>query len=209
MGYEVMGRISRALGRESNKQHHATGQAGTFGATAAAAKTMGLDVGPLTNALGLAGCMASGLMEFAEDPRGTMVKHLYGGWPSQSGVVAAWLADPHCYDDGVVSDPAILATARKIYARLDAEVDAFPRYAARITAQLNDGRRLTVEAWDHKGTAAKPFSTDDVVAKFEKVTASVMPLAAARRLSGAVTVLDTNALGAMSALCAALRAAHS
>ncbi|MPZ47062.1 MAG: hypothetical protein GEV05_27600 [Betaproteobacteria bacterium] len=284
MGYEVMGRISRALGRELNKIHHATGQVGVFGATAAAAKAMDLGAEQITNALGLAGSMASGLMEFTEDPKGTMVKRLYGGWPAQSGVTAAWLAgagytgpasivegrfgflrsissdfqlasvtaglgedyqvmhtvfkpyascrafhpmvegivelreahgltvenlerldvgvresimrqqvvyrlesmmaaqysmpftaaltlyrdlaDPDCYEDDIVSDPAVLATARRIHANLDPEIDAFPRYAARIKAQFKDGRTITVVAYDHRGTEQKPFSNADVVAKF-------------------------------------------
>lgn len=46
----------------------------------------------MTNALGVAGALASGVMEFTEDPHGSMIKRLYGGWPAQSGVVAAILA---------------------------------------------------------------------------------------------------------------------
>ncbi len=323
MGYEVMGRISRALGRESNKIHHATGQVGAFGATAAAAKAMGLGVDALTNALGLAGCMASGLMEFTEDPKGTMVKRLYGGWPSQSGVVAAWFAgegftgpssivegrfgflrgitsnfdidsvttalgedyqvmrtvykpyascrafhpmvegiielrevhgvtadnierldvgvresimrqqvvyqpesmmaaqysmpftaalalyrdleDPNCYDDEVVSNSEILATARRVHAHLDADIDRFPRYAARITAQLKSGRTVTVDTWDHRGTAAKPFSIEEVRAKFNKVTSTVLTPSAARQIADAVNALDSDEPDTIPKLCHALR----
>lgn len=92
MGYELIGRIGKALGREASKQHHSTGQIGVFGAAGAAAKIMGLPEEGIRNALGIAGAMASGVMEFAEDPEGTMIKRLYGGWPAQSGVVAATLA---------------------------------------------------------------------------------------------------------------------
>jgi 2-methylcitrate dehydratase PrpD len=323
MGYEIMGRISRALGRESNKVHHATGQVGVFGATAAAGKAMGLDQERLTNALGLAGCMASGLMEFTEDPKGTMVKRLYGGWPSQSGVAAAWLAgegytgpssivegrfgflrsispnydlsavtaglgqdyqlmhtvfkpyascrafhpmvegiaelrevhgltadnverldvgvresimrqqviyqpesmmsaqysmpftaalalyrdlaDPDCYEGDVVSDPAVLATARKVHAHLDPEIDGYPRYAARIKAQFKNGRTITVDAWDHRGTEQKPFSNEDVIAKFEMMTATILPSSAARRIIEATAALDSDTSDAIQELGRALR----
>jgi len=103
MGYEMMGRVSRALGREGKKQHHPTGQVGVFGAAAAAGKVMALEETRLVNALGLAGSMASGNMAFADDPTGTMVKRLYGGWPAQSGVVATWLArEGFTGPDGIV-----------------------------------------------------------------------------------------------------------
>lgn len=92
LGYELMGRVGRALGREGTKQHHPTGQTGVFGAAGAAGKLLGLSEAEMTNALGVAGALASGVMEFTEDPNGSMIKRLYGGWPAQSGVVAAILA---------------------------------------------------------------------------------------------------------------------
>lgn len=92
LGYEIMGRMGRALGREGTRQHHPTGQTGVFGAAAAAGKLLGFSAAQMSNALGVAGALASGVMEFTEDPDGSMIKRLYGGWPAQSGIVAASLA---------------------------------------------------------------------------------------------------------------------
>jgi 2-methylcitrate dehydratase PrpD len=63
---------------------------GPFGAALAAGKSMGLDAGRLTSALGIAASMASGVMEFLED--GSWVKRLHPGWAAQSGIQAAALA---------------------------------------------------------------------------------------------------------------------
>ena len=92
LGYEIMGRMGRALGREGTRQHHPTGQTGVFGAAAAAGKLLGFSAAQMSNALGVSGALASGVMEFTEDPDGSMIKRLYGGWPAQSGIVAASLA---------------------------------------------------------------------------------------------------------------------
>ena len=60
----------------------------------------------------------------------------------------------------------MLATARQVEGYLDAEVNAFPRYGARITAELQDGKQVPVTAWDHKGTPAKPFSCADITTRY-------------------------------------------
>jgi 2-methylcitrate dehydratase PrpD len=102
------------------------------------------------------------------------------------------LADPDCYEGNTVSDPAVLATARKVHAHLDPEIDRYPRYAARIKAQFKDGRTITVDAWDHRGTEQKPFSNEDVVAKFGMMTASVLPASAGQRIIEATAALDSD-----------------
>ena len=327
MGYETMTRVSLALAREWNKMHHATAQAGVFASTAASAKIMGLDVAHITNAFGLAGSMASGVMEFANDPEGTMVKRLYGGWPSQSGVVAAWLAsegltgpatilegrqgflrgisphvnlapvtaglgreyqmlktvfkpyatcrafhpliegiaelrtrygvtsdnivhldigvresivsyqivyepksimaaqysmpfatalalsrdlaDPRSVDEACLSDAALLATARKVKAYLDLEMDAFPRYGARIKASLRSGQEITVTAFDHKGTPAKPFTFDEIASRFRKMTSGILSPRSAENIIIAVDRLDQQGAGTIDTLTAALRTVDS
>jgi 2-methylcitrate dehydratase PrpD len=69
---------------------HPTAVLGTFGATAAAATTMGLDAVQSANALGIAGSMASGIIEYLAE--GTSTKRLHPGWAAQSGLKAALLA---------------------------------------------------------------------------------------------------------------------
>ncbi len=323
VGYETMTRISLALAREWNKFHHATGQIGVFASAAAASSLMRLDAPHISNAFGIAGSMASGVMEFANDPEGTMVKRLYGGWPSQSGVVAAWLAsegltgpativegrqgflrgispemnlepvtaglgreyqmlrtvfkpyatcrafhpliegiaelrakhgvtpdnitqldigvresiinyqivyeprsimaaqysmpfttalalsrdlaDPRSVDEACLTDAALLANAKKVKAYLDPEMNAFPRYSARIKASLTDGREITVTAFDHKGTPAKPFEFREIAERFRKMTAGIVSPRSAENIIAAVDNLDKKSAGAVEVLTAALR----
>jgi 2-methylcitrate dehydratase PrpD len=92
-GFEVMYRIGRAT-RHSNEHHgfHAPGTTGPFGAAVAAGVLLGLDAPRMTNALGIAGSLAGGLMEFARSGTGAMVKRLHLGRAAESGVMAASLA---------------------------------------------------------------------------------------------------------------------
>jgi 2-methylcitrate dehydratase PrpD len=92
-GFEVMYRIGRAT-RHSNERHgfHAPGTTGPFGAAVAAGRLLKLDAVAMTNALGIAGSLACGLMEFARSGSGAMVKRLHLGRAAESGVLAASLA---------------------------------------------------------------------------------------------------------------------
>jgi 2-methylcitrate dehydratase PrpD len=92
-GFEVMYRIGRAT-KHSNERRgfHAPGTTGPFGAAVAAGKLLRLDATAMTNALGIAGSLACGLMEFARSGTGAMVKRLHLGRAAESGVLAASLA---------------------------------------------------------------------------------------------------------------------
>ena len=94
-GFEVMYRIGHAT-KHSNERHgfHAPGTTGPFGAAVAAGCLMGLDRDAMTNALGIAGSLAGGLMEFARSGTGAMVKRLHLGRAAESGVVAALITCP-------------------------------------------------------------------------------------------------------------------
>ena len=92
-GFEVMYRIGHATGHTNEKRgFHAPGTTGPFGAAIAAGSVLGLDATAMTNALGIAGSMAGGLMEFARSGTGAMVKRLHLGRAAEAGVVAASLA---------------------------------------------------------------------------------------------------------------------
>lgn len=92
-GFEVMYRIGHATGHSNERQgFHAPGTTGPFGAAIAAGRLLGLDAEGLTNALGIAGSLAGGLMEFARSGTGAMVKRLHLGRAAEAGVVAASLA---------------------------------------------------------------------------------------------------------------------
>lgn len=92
-GAEVMIRIGRAT-RHSNEAHgfHAPGTTGPFGAAVAVGRLKRLDAAAMTNALGIAGSLAGGLLEFARSGTGAMVKRLHLGRAAESGVLAASLA---------------------------------------------------------------------------------------------------------------------
>jgi len=92
-GYEAMGRAGAALDPDLMVRGlHPTALCGAFGACAAAAALMKLDADALQSAWGIALSMASGAMQFTQDPQGTMVKRLHGGWPAHNGIIAAQLA---------------------------------------------------------------------------------------------------------------------
>ena len=91
-GNEVMIRIGRATGHTNEARgFHAPGTTGPFGAAVAAGRLLGLDAGAMANALGIAGSLAGGLLEFARGDGG-MVKRLHLGRASEAGVLAASLA---------------------------------------------------------------------------------------------------------------------
>ena len=92
-GAEVMIRIGWAT-KHTNEAHgfHAPGTTGPFGAAIAAGRFLKLDAAAMTNALGIAGSLCGGLMEFARSGTGAMVKRLHIGRASEAGVLAAGLA---------------------------------------------------------------------------------------------------------------------
>jgi 2-methylcitrate dehydratase PrpD len=91
-GNEVMIRIGRATGHTNEARgFHAPGTTGPFGAAAAAGHLLRLDARAMTNALGIAGSLCGGLLEFARGDGG-MVKRLHLGRASEAGVLAASLA---------------------------------------------------------------------------------------------------------------------
>src|SRR5690242_3823697 len=78
-GYETMTRLAMAASGEFHARGwHATAVCGTFAAAVVAGKCLGLSVSELTAALGIAGSLASGVLECLED--GSWVKRLHAGW---------------------------------------------------------------------------------------------------------------------------------
>jgi 2-methylcitrate dehydratase PrpD len=91
-GYEVMIRSSLALEPSAARLRgwHLTGACGPFGAAAACAVLLKLDVEKTAWALGLAGTQGAGLWAFNAD--GAMSKRLHAGKAAHAGVLAAELA---------------------------------------------------------------------------------------------------------------------
>jgi 2-methylcitrate dehydratase PrpD len=90
---EVMIRIGRAT-KHSNETRgfHAPGTTGPFGAAVGCGKLMGFDAERMANAMGIAGSMSSGLVEFSRAGNGAMVKRLHFGRAAEGGLLAANLA---------------------------------------------------------------------------------------------------------------------
>jgi 2-methylcitrate dehydratase PrpD len=103
-GAEVMFRIGRAT-KHSNEARgfHAPGTTGPFGAAVAVGRLRQLEPDKMTNALGIAGSLACGLLEFVNAGRGAMVKRLHLGRAAESGVLAASLAS-----DGFTGPSSVL-----------------------------------------------------------------------------------------------------
>ncbi|MEA3023233.1 MAG: hypothetical protein QOK01_2085, partial [Alphaproteobacteria bacterium] len=91
-GSEVMIRIGRAT-KHTNEARgfHAPGTTGPFGGAVAVGKLLSFDAAAMTNALGIAGSLCSGILEFSNSGGG-MVKRLHPGRAAEGGVMAAALA---------------------------------------------------------------------------------------------------------------------
>jgi aconitate decarboxylase len=90
-GYEVGIRIGICAGMShSTSGFHVTGTVGTFGAAAAAAHLLKLSPSQAAHALGIGGTQAAGLYSART---GAMTKRFHAGRASQSGTLAAFLAE--------------------------------------------------------------------------------------------------------------------
>lgn len=95
-GCEVLYRMAVALHEcEATPEHlgfHNPGITGPFAAAIAAGRLLGLDAGQMSNALGIAGSLAGGLLAFTKSAQGGMVKRLHIGRANEAGILAARLA---------------------------------------------------------------------------------------------------------------------
>jgi 2-methylcitrate dehydratase PrpD len=91
-GYEVATRLSMALQPKFHYElgFHPTSTCGVFGAAVTAAKLLRLSEEQMLSAVGIAGSMAAGSLEFLAD--GTWTKRLHPGLAAQDGILAAKLA---------------------------------------------------------------------------------------------------------------------
>lgn len=88
VGYEVTGKLVHSLRDSEHDGWHAPSSVGTFGATAACAKLLGLNASKVEMALGMSASMAGGIVANF----GTMTKPLHVGLGARNGVLAAKLA---------------------------------------------------------------------------------------------------------------------
>ena len=91
VGTEVLCRLSLVVPKAVHKAgFHPTSIFGAMGATAGVAAALGLNARQIVDALGVAGSMAGGIIEYLAE--GAWTKRLHAGWAAQSGIRAALLA---------------------------------------------------------------------------------------------------------------------
>jgi 2-methylcitrate dehydratase PrpD len=91
VGGEVMCRLSTVIPKALHKAgFHPTAVFGAIGAAAGVGAALRLNEKQLTDALGIAGSMASGIIEYLAE--GSWTKRMHAGWAAQSGIRAALLA---------------------------------------------------------------------------------------------------------------------
>ena len=91
VGCEVMCRLCLVAPTRVHKAgFHPTGVFGALGAATAVASALSLDRAQWVNALGIAGSMASGIIEYLAE--GASTKRMHPGWAAQAGYRAARLA---------------------------------------------------------------------------------------------------------------------
>jgi 2-methylcitrate dehydratase PrpD len=88
VGFEVTAKLVHSLSESSHGGWHAPSSLGSFGASAACAKLLGLNSSQVEMALGMAASMASGVVANF----GTMTKPLHVGLGARNGVLATKLA---------------------------------------------------------------------------------------------------------------------
>jgi 2-methylcitrate dehydratase PrpD len=91
VGTEVLCRLSLVVPKAVHKAgFHPTAIFGAMGAAAGVGAALGLDARQIVDALGIAGSMAGGIIEYLAE--GAWTKRMHAGWAAQSGIRAALLA---------------------------------------------------------------------------------------------------------------------
>lgn len=91
VGTEVLCRLSLVVPKAVHKAgFHPTAVFGAMGAAAGVGTALGLNARQIVDALGIAGSMAGGIIEYLAE--GAWTKRLHAGWAGQSGIRAALLA---------------------------------------------------------------------------------------------------------------------
>lgn len=141
IGYEVICRLGNAINIKAHyaRGFHPTATCGTFAAAAVAARLLGLAADRTSHALGVAGSMAAGSMQYMDN--GSLVKRTHPGMAAQAGLIAARLAA-----EGITGPTSVIEGEHGF---LRAYSDgAFPD---RVLADLGSD-------WQIASTAVKPHS---------------------------------------------------
>ena len=142
-GVETTCRLSMIVPKAIHKAgFHPTGVLGTIGAALAVAKAMGLDRRQTVDALGVAGSMAGGIIEYLTE--GAWTKRLHPGWAAQAGIAAARLGQA-----GFFGPRTVLEGSHGLF-------HGFARTAEGDYGVLTDGFG---EKWYMDAITFKPYAT--------------------------------------------------
>src|SRR5207245_1902659 len=111
VGTEVLCRLSLVVPKAVHEAgFHPTAIFGAMGAAAGVGTALGLNARQIVDALGIAGSMAGGIIEYLAE--GAWTKRLHAGWAAQSGLRAALLRRARCTGCGSRWPPSsVRATA--------------------------------------------------------------------------------------------------
>jgi 2-methylcitrate dehydratase PrpD len=147
---ELLCRMSLVAPKAVHKAgFHPTAVFGAMASAAGAAKALGLNAAQTVSALGIAGSMASGIIEYLAE--GTWTKRMHAGWAAQSGMRAALMAR------GGFSGP------RTVFEGVHGLYRAFAPSAAPDFAPLLDGLG---QKWVMETIAFKPYACGTMTQPF-------------------------------------------
>jgi 2-methylcitrate dehydratase PrpD len=142
-GIETLCRLSMVIPKAIHKSgFHPTAILGAMAATLAVSKTMGLNHRQTVDALGIAGSMAAGIIEYLAE--GAWTKRLHAGWAAKVGVQAARLGQ-----QGFLGPRTVFEGTHGLY-------NGFARSSSGNYAVLSEdfGRK-----WHIEGITFKPYAT--------------------------------------------------
>jgi 2-methylcitrate dehydratase PrpD len=147
VGAEIMCRLSLVIPKAIHKAgFHPTAVLGAIAAAAGVGAARRLDARQLVDALGIAGSMASGIIEYLAE--GTWTKRLHPGWAAQAGLRAASLAA-----GGFLGPRTVFEGAHGLF-------NGFARSAAGDWGKLLDGFGRD---WVAGGIAFKPYACGTMI----------------------------------------------
>ena len=142
VGIELMCRLSLVAPKAIHKAgFHPTAVIGALGAAAGVSAALGLPDSKIVQALGIAGSMASGIIEYLSD--GSSTKRLHAGWAAQSGLRAAMLAR------GGFTGPRLV---------LEGEHGFFHAFAPSVTPGFTPLTDALGSRWLTEAVAFKPYA---------------------------------------------------
>ena len=135
-GAELLCRLSLVAPMATHKAgFHPTAVFGAIAAAGAVAAALRLPPAAIASAIGIAGSMASGIIEYLAE--GTWTKRMHAGWAAQSGVRAALMAR-----GGFLGPPTVFEGTHGLYRAFAPSVTPdFDPLVDRSRYTVGDGRR--------------------------------------------------------------------